>query len=166
MKITKRTNSICRFSQLNLLGKFHLWILQYFLKARFHFNKDQFADLMLIGGVAGAVSQACISVFNILFVAIFLLFLDSISSSYCNQVVLQIPFINFLGILQLLFMPLIAPFIDERKLLSLGLFSACVNVSANDINELRTLYIKPKMLNSAWFDQCRCLFAAYLGQLG
>ncbi|KAJ4715936.1 hippocampus abundant transcript 1 protein-like [Melia azedarach] len=57
----------------------------YFLKARFHFNKDQFADLMLIGGVAGAVSQ-------------------------------------------LLFMPLIAPFIDERKLLSLGLFSACVNM--------------------------------------
>ncbi|CAN1782144.1 hypothetical protein LINPERHAP1_LOCUS15679 [Linum perenne] len=30
---------------------------QYFLKAEFHFNKDQFADLMVISGVAGTVSQ-------------------------------------------------------------------------------------------------------------
>ncbi|KAI9180905.1 hypothetical protein LWI28_009267 [Acer negundo] len=29
----------------------------YFLKARFHFNKDQFADLMLISGFAATVSQ-------------------------------------------------------------------------------------------------------------
>ncbi|KAK2665642.1 hypothetical protein Ddye_004216 [Dipteronia dyeriana] len=29
----------------------------YFLKARFHFNKDQFADLMLISGLAATVSQ-------------------------------------------------------------------------------------------------------------
>lgn len=31
--------------------------MQYFLKAQFHFNKDQFADLMTIAGIAGAVSQ-------------------------------------------------------------------------------------------------------------
>ncbi|XP_031268621.1 uncharacterized protein LOC116127089 [Pistacia vera] len=31
--------------------------LLYFLKAQFHFNKNQFADLMLILGVAGMVSQ-------------------------------------------------------------------------------------------------------------
>ncbi|XP_039049434.1 hippocampus abundant transcript-like protein 1 [Hibiscus syriacus] len=31
--------------------------LLYYLKARFHFNKDQFADLMVITGVAGTVSQ-------------------------------------------------------------------------------------------------------------
>lgn len=31
--------------------------MQYYLKARFHFNKDQFADIILIIGVAGAVSQ-------------------------------------------------------------------------------------------------------------
>ncbi|KAI3922556.1 hypothetical protein MKX01_006245 [Papaver californicum] len=31
--------------------------LLYFLKARFHFNKDQFADLMLIVGVSGVISQ-------------------------------------------------------------------------------------------------------------
>ncbi|XP_044509542.1 hippocampus abundant transcript-like protein 1 isoform X2 [Mangifera indica] len=31
--------------------------LLYFLKAQFHFNKDQFADLMLIVGVAGMFSQ-------------------------------------------------------------------------------------------------------------
>ncbi|CAI0435063.1 unnamed protein product [Linum tenue] len=29
----------------------------YYLKAEFHFNKDQFADLMVISGVAGTVSQ-------------------------------------------------------------------------------------------------------------
>lgn len=33
--------------------------MQYFLKAQFHFNKDQFADLMLIVGVAGMFSQVC-----------------------------------------------------------------------------------------------------------
>lgn len=31
--------------------------LMYYLKAEFHFNKDQFADLMIIAGVAGAISQ-------------------------------------------------------------------------------------------------------------
>ncbi|KAJ9704505.1 hypothetical protein PVL29_002867 [Vitis rotundifolia] len=31
--------------------------LLYFLKARFHFNKDQFADIMLIVGVTGTISQ-------------------------------------------------------------------------------------------------------------
>ncbi|KAL6963665.1 hypothetical protein U1Q18_034672 [Sarracenia purpurea var. burkii] len=29
----------------------------YFFKARFHFNKDQYADLMLIMGIAGSISQ-------------------------------------------------------------------------------------------------------------
>ncbi|KAM1233896.1 hypothetical protein ACFX13_003625 [Malus domestica] len=32
--------------------------LMYFLKARFHFNKNQFADLMLIVGISGTISQA------------------------------------------------------------------------------------------------------------
>ncbi|KAB2091844.1 hypothetical protein ES319_A03G222500v1 [Gossypium barbadense] len=32
-------------------------ILQYYLKARFHFNKNQFADLMLIAGIISTVSQ-------------------------------------------------------------------------------------------------------------
>ncbi|CAI0382412.1 unnamed protein product [Linum tenue] len=31
--------------------------LTYYLKAEFHFNKDQFADLMVISGIAGTVSQ-------------------------------------------------------------------------------------------------------------
>ncbi|KAA8537470.1 hypothetical protein F0562_027078 [Nyssa sinensis] len=31
--------------------------LMYYLKARFHFSKDQFADLMVISGVAGIISQ-------------------------------------------------------------------------------------------------------------
>ncbi|KAH6821403.1 phospholipase D delta [Perilla frutescens var. hirtella] len=31
--------------------------LMYYLKAQFHFNKDQFADLMIIAGIAGAISQ-------------------------------------------------------------------------------------------------------------
>ncbi|XP_011003093.1 PREDICTED: uncharacterized protein LOC105109921 [Populus euphratica] len=31
--------------------------LLYYLKARFHFNKDQFADLMVITGIAGTLSQ-------------------------------------------------------------------------------------------------------------
>ncbi|XP_022969086.1 uncharacterized protein LOC111468189 [Cucurbita maxima] len=31
--------------------------IMYYLKARFHFDKNQFADLMLVSGAAGAVSQ-------------------------------------------------------------------------------------------------------------
>lgn len=31
--------------------------LMYYLKAKFHFNKDQFADLMVISGIAGTISQ-------------------------------------------------------------------------------------------------------------
>ncbi|KAL3514814.1 hypothetical protein ACH5RR_027531 [Cinchona calisaya] len=31
--------------------------LMYYLKAQFHFDKDQFADLMIINGIAGTVSQ-------------------------------------------------------------------------------------------------------------
>ncbi|KAI4342217.1 hypothetical protein MLD38_026866 [Melastoma candidum] len=37
--------------------------LLYFLKARFHFSKNQFADLMLIVGVAGTLSQLIIMPF-------------------------------------------------------------------------------------------------------
>ncbi|XVE69667.1 hypothetical protein DITRI_Ditri10aG0009300 [Diplodiscus trichospermus] len=43
------------FSNLSDVG-LHASLL-YYLKARFHFNKDQFADLMLITGVAGTISQ-------------------------------------------------------------------------------------------------------------
>ncbi|XP_059459637.1 uncharacterized protein LOC132189121 [Corylus avellana] len=31
--------------------------IMYYLKARFHFNKNQFADLMVISGIAGTISQ-------------------------------------------------------------------------------------------------------------
>ncbi|GAB4832973.1 hypothetical protein Ancab_006994 [Ancistrocladus abbreviatus] len=42
----------------NNLGEIGLGAsLMYYLKARFHFNKDQFADLMVIAGVAGIASQ-------------------------------------------------------------------------------------------------------------
>ncbi|TYH30759.1 hypothetical protein ES288_A01G120200v1 [Gossypium darwinii] len=43
------------FSTLSDVG-LHASLL-YYLKARFHFNKDQFADLMVITGIAGTVSQ-------------------------------------------------------------------------------------------------------------
>lgn len=31
--------------------------MQYYLKAEFHFNKDEFADLMIIDGIAESISQ-------------------------------------------------------------------------------------------------------------
>ncbi|KAG5573566.1 hypothetical protein H5410_063332 [Solanum commersonii] len=34
--------------------------LLYFLKAQFHFNKNQFADLLIISGIAGSISQVVI----------------------------------------------------------------------------------------------------------
>ncbi|KAK6946465.1 Major facilitator superfamily, partial [Dillenia turbinata] len=65
--------------------------LMYFLKARFQFSKDQFAEIMLIVGVAGTVSQ-------------------------------------------LLVMPVMATFVQEEKLLSLGLFMGCVTMLLNSIS--------------------------------
>ncbi|CAL1398105.1 unnamed protein product [Linum trigynum] len=58
--------------------------MMYYLKARFQFSKNQYADLMLIVGLAGMLSQ-------------------------------------------LVLMPLLAPFIAEQKLLSLGLLVGCAN---------------------------------------
>ncbi|PWA80917.1 Major facilitator superfamily [Artemisia annua] len=43
------------FSSLGELGLFSA--LLYYLKAEFHFDKDQFADLMIINGIAGIISQ-------------------------------------------------------------------------------------------------------------
>ncbi|KAH7574833.1 hypothetical protein JRO89_XS02G0010300 [Xanthoceras sorbifolium] len=76
----------------------------YFLKARFHFNKDQFADLMLISGIAATVSQASTGIPN---------FRDFVSFNVHND--------------KLLFMPLLTPIIGEKKLLSIGLLVGCVN---------------------------------------
>ncbi|MFS7937562.1 putative major facilitator superfamily, MFS transporter superfamily [Helianthus anomalus] len=42
----------------NMLGELGLMsALLYYLKAEFHFDKDQFADLMIIHGIAGIISQ-------------------------------------------------------------------------------------------------------------
>lgn len=43
--------------KLDGLLSIHIYILQYYLKAEFHFNKNQFADLMIINGIAGIISQ-------------------------------------------------------------------------------------------------------------
>ncbi|XP_071686968.1 uncharacterized protein [Rutidosis leptorrhynchoides] len=43
------------FSSLGELGLYSA--LLYYLKAEFHFDKDQFADLMIINGIAGIISQ-------------------------------------------------------------------------------------------------------------
>ncbi|GLT53810.1 hypothetical protein SLA2020_270550 [Shorea laevis] len=57
-------NSSTTFSQAAVVSFFNsladggmIASFMYFLKARFHFNKNQYADLMLIIGVAGAISQ-------------------------------------------------------------------------------------------------------------
>ncbi|KAL5982501.1 hypothetical protein ACLOJK_016574 [Asimina triloba] len=46
--------------------------LKYYLKARFHFGKDQFADLLLMSGVAAAISQVpyVAAMFSIMFCVI------------------------------------------------------------------------------------------------
>lgn len=68
--------------------------LLYFLKARFHFNKDQFADIMLIVGVMGTISQLLfmpllatrVSEEKLLSIGLFMgctnIFLNSIAWSY------------------------------------------------------------------------------------
>jgi len=102
--------------------------VQYYLKARFRFDKDQFADLMVIVGVAGTASQVSPPVYSTHFIL------------YCNHysVFLEIFCrILLIGIvkqtLQLLIMPLLVPAVGEERLLSLGLLFSCAHV--------RTLFI-------------------------
>ena len=45
------------FFNLNLVCDDTIVCVQYYLKARFHFDKNHFADLMIISGIAGTVSQ-------------------------------------------------------------------------------------------------------------
>lgn len=64
--------------------------LLYFLKALFHFDKNDFADIMLIIGVLSTISQ-------------------------------------------LLLMPMLAPYVSERKLLSIGIFACVIQGLLNSI---------------------------------
>lgn len=41
-----------------------IFSVQYYLKAKFHFNKNQFADLMVISGIAGAISQVFLALIS------------------------------------------------------------------------------------------------------
>jgi len=43
-----------------LLPTWMICAMQYYLKARFHFSKNHYADLMLLLGIAGMASQVCI----------------------------------------------------------------------------------------------------------
>lgn len=86
---------------------------QYYLKAKFHFNKDQFADLMIISGVAGSISQVNK---NSMLTLIATLYLFKYSVTY------EI-------ILQLIFMPILVPALKEQKLLQVGLFFGCAHVN-------------------------------------
>ncbi|XVF67978.1 hypothetical protein PTKIN_Ptkin10aG0165500 [Pterospermum kingtungense] len=65
--------------------------IMYYLKARFHFNKNQYADLMLIAGVVATISQ-------------------------------------------LFLMPLLVSPLGDGRLLSIGLFFACVHAILNSIS--------------------------------
>ncbi|CAN1276335.1 Tetracycline resistance protein, class A [Linum perenne] len=65
----------------------------YYLKARFHFSKNQYADLILIASLVGMVSQNLFSI--------------------C--------------LVQLILMPIVAPFVAEHKLLSISLLVGCAN---------------------------------------
>jgi hypothetical protein len=109
-----------------------LFLLQYYLKARFHFNKDQFADLMVISGIAGTISQVCQRLVCLIVICI----------PFVSNIAL-IPFIpieklkhgqkennlKIKAIMQLLLMPKLVPAFGEEKLLSVGLFFGCAHVS-------------------------------------
>ncbi|KAF3783060.1 hypothetical protein EJ110_NYTH32809 [Nymphaea thermarum] len=68
--------------------------LLYYLRAQYQFGKDQFAELMLINGIAGAVSQTNKRDFDV----------------------------------QLFIMPILAAYVGEERLLSVGLLANCVHI--------------------------------------
>lgn len=64
--------------------------MQFFLKAQFHFDKTQFADLMIISGIAGSISQVTLiydpflfCMFNFCFSDV-LIILKDILISFCT----------------------------------------------------------------------------------
>lgn len=88
--------------------------LQYFLKARFHFKKDNFADVMLIANICSATSQVTFSLW--------------IGVTNYNFFLVVIFHILTFQIMQLLLMPMLAPLIGEEVLLCLGLIAGFTNV--------------------------------------
>ncbi|XP_022140285.1 uncharacterized protein LOC111010991 isoform X1 [Momordica charantia] len=106
--------------------------LMYFLKARFHFDKNQFADLMMIDGVAGATSQVSFTNGN------------SYNPYYLLQDSLWPLLFQICAILQLLLMPLLAPAIRQEKLLSIGLLASFTSVPyASRVLSIFTVIISP-----------------------
>lgn len=87
------------------------WFTQYYLKAKFHFNKDQFADLMIIVGASGSISQVIIKMQTFERLVFFTLF--NLQRNVISQ---------------LLFMPVLVPALKEERLLSIGLFFGCAHV--------------------------------------
>jgi hypothetical protein len=109
--------------------------MQYFLKARFHFNKNQYADLMLIVAVAGTISQVSLS-FDILpstFGYPISSFSFHLRDLLISLLFFWMPCVFLLKtwkFLQLIFMPILVPVIGEEKLLSIGLLMGFTNVRA------------------------------------
>ena len=112
--------------------------MQYYLKARFHFNKNEFADLMLIAGVVATISQVYMLGINIV-VGTFLMLFDSLIffcfpyfhfvfwiSNNLDSVYMLI--LICFWILQLFLMPLLVSPLGDGRLLSIGLLVTCVNV--------------------------------------
>lgn len=113
--------------------------MQYFLKARFHYNKNQYADLMLIVAVAGTISQ--VSLFFDILPSTFCYVICSAPSSFSfhlRELLISLLFfwppcvflLKTWKFLQLIFMPILVPVIGEEKLLSIGLLMGFTNVCA------------------------------------
>ena len=104
-------------------------MIQYYLKARFHYNKDQFAELLLISAIAGAVSQVHS---NILGYGCALVSwkltgtLKFLLTIFCTYLFQELHYTEFS--MQLLLMPMLAPLLGEQKLLSIGLFACWTHV--------------------------------------
>lgn len=105
------------------LSSFCLTTMQYYLKAQFHFNKNQFADLMIINGIAGSVSQVNFTMhFHYMQFVILCMFL-------CFFITYKLLMDFGCAILhQLIIMPVLTPLLGEEKMLSLGLFFSFAHV--------------------------------------
>ena len=97
--------------------------MQYFLKAQFHYTKNQYANLLLIIGITGSFSQVWVhlAIFTYVFNLWSIMYLISLGAAKA---------VYDLWSMQLTVMPLLAPRLGEQKLLVVALTGSCVHVRA------------------------------------
>lgn len=140
--------------------------MQYYLKARFQYNKNQFADLMMISGIGATLTQVCHSPSINHFVEFDCsLTYSTFSISLYFDGRLEMLHFNWscnCNFVQLFLMPILVPAVGEEKLLTTGLFVSCISVSSNLTPDSYMNFLFESMLLIVYFNTIHALIEPYV----